>query len=467
MTAKAVNPEVNPGEPMEVTASGGTAPYTYTWQHAPRDIYEYDLDGARYVTEKTYDPIEGDASFTPEISAENAGVWYCTVKDTNGKSDKVTFTVIAPEISLQRFPEDGIADSGDELRVEVSGGTAPYTYRWEKELGYNKYELLYGGDTYSHAVDWSSDDEVITCTVTDKYGFKQTTAFCVNNPYTITKNLEEHYDYDGSSLLLSIETDRPGASPYYPKFQWQKWLDGQWRTCAETDGSQAYEYNSAYAVYGANGPGAYRCVAELKHWSVAYRTFDYGDTFKEEFDYTVRVISNVALVGDTEAPPPEAYEGTTPLTKAYTVTLDAIDSTQSVAAIKAVRDALGITLAEAQALVESAPCALITDADEEKAQEIKAALEAVGATVTVKETGSTSSDPDPEKDTYTVTLTAIDEEQKMATIKEIKELLETTLAEAKAFTDNVPSVLAEDVPKERAEEIKAALEALGATVTLS
>ncbi|KAJ3325696.1 general negative regulator of transcription subunit 5 [Boothiomyces sp. JEL0866] len=68
---------------------------------------------------------------------------------------------------------------------------------------------------------------------------------------------------------------------------------------------------------------------------------------------------------------------------------------------------------------------------------------------------------------FKVTLAKFDPASKAKVIKEIKALLPgANLVEAKKFVEGAPKVVRENVPKDEAEKIKAALEAVGATVTL-
>ena len=69
------------------------------------------------------------------------------------------------------------------------------------------------------------------------------------------------------------------------------------------------------------------------------------------------------------------------------------------------------------------------------------------------------------KDSYTVEITAAGD-KKIAVIKVVKEILGLGLKEAKDIVDAAPKPVKENVPTKEAEEIKAKLEAEGATVTL-
>lgn len=70
-----------------------------------------------------------------------------------------------------------------------------------------------------------------------------------------------------------------------------------------------------------------------------------------------------------------------------------------------------------------------------------------------------------EQSEFTVELTEVGG-SKMGVIKAVRGATGLGLKEAKALVDEAPSVVKENVAKEEAEELKAALEEAGATVTL-
>lgn len=60
-----------------------------------------------------------------------------------------------------------------------------------------------------------------------------------------------------------------------------------------------------------------------------------------------------------------------------------------------------------------------------------------------------------------------DEKQKVALIKEIKNIFEgMNLVQAKKFVESSPTVLKEDVSKDEADKLKAALEKIGASIEI-
>ncbi|VEN51899.1 unnamed protein product [Callosobruchus maculatus] len=75
--------------------------------------------------------------------------------------------------------------------------------------------------------------------------------------------------------------------------------------------------------------------------------------------------------------------------------------------------------------------------------------------------------PQKVKSVFTVKLTKFDEKQKVALIKEIKNLLEgMNLVQAKKFVESAPTVVRSEVPKDEADKLKAAIEKVGGTVEI-
>lgn len=72
-----------------------------------------------------------------------------------------------------------------------------------------------------------------------------------------------------------------------------------------------------------------------------------------------------------------------------------------------------------------------------------------------------------EKQAFKVTLKSIDAAQKAKAIKEVKAAISgMNLVEAKKFVESAPQVIKESMPKEEAEKLQKALEAVGAVVAL-
>ena len=72
-----------------------------------------------------------------------------------------------------------------------------------------------------------------------------------------------------------------------------------------------------------------------------------------------------------------------------------------------------------------------------------------------------------EKTEYNVMLTGLDVGKKIAVLKAIKSIMNIGLMEAKKFVEgDLPTSVVEDVPKEKAEEYKKAIEEAGGKVEL-
>ena len=87
------------------------------------------------------------------------------------------------------------------------------------------------------------------------------------------------------------------------------------------------------------------------------------------------------------------------------------------------------------------------------------------AAVAAAPASSTGEAPAEEKDEFTIMLTAAGE-KKINVIKEVRAVTELGLKEAKDLVEGAPKPLKKGVKKEEAEEMKKALEAAGAKVTL-
>ncbi|OJG09029.1 50S ribosomal protein L7/L12 [Enterococcus aquimarinus] len=113
-------------------------------------------------------------------------------------------------------------------------------------------------------------------------------------------------------------------------------------------------------------------VEELKGATILELN-DLVKAIEEEFGVSAAAPVAVAAAGGAVAE--EQTEFTVELTSA---------GDQKVKVIKAVREATGLGLKEAKGLVDSAPAAVKEGVAKEEAEALKAALEEVGASVTVK-----------------------------------------------------------------------------------
>jgi gliding motility-associated-like protein len=91
---------------IDLTVTGGTAPYTYSWTNS---------------------------SVSQDINNLGAGTYTVTVTDANGCQGTTSATVIAPSaLSLNAVPNNVLCYGASTGSIDLTptGGTAPYTYLW-------------------------------------------------------------------------------------------------------------------------------------------------------------------------------------------------------------------------------------------------------------------------------------------------------------------------------------------------
>lgn len=119
--------------------------------------------------------------------------------------------------------------------------------------------------------------------------------------------------------------------------------------------------------------GIIDAISELKILELAELVKALEDKFG-----VVAVVAGGAGAGAGDAAP-AAEEKTE-----FDVELTSYDEAKKLKVIKAVKDAVGLSLGEAKDLVMSAPKAVKTGVSKEEAESLKTTLEEAGATVTIK-----------------------------------------------------------------------------------
>ncbi len=165
---------------IDITVSGGTAPYTYSWDNG---------------------------ATTEDISSLVAGTYNVTVTDANGCEETESVTIIQPdeELTCSVALDMGVSVNGASdgaATVDPMGGTAPYTYAWDN------------GETTQQATGLNAG--LHTVTVTDANGCETTCEVTVPEPdqlvcnITLESNVLCNGDSDGSATVNPMG----GVMPY-------------------------------------------------------------------------------------------------------------------------------------------------------------------------------------------------------------------------------------------------------------
>lgn len=143
VTGTTINPPCHGGNSgsIDITVTGGLAPYTYLWNNAS--------------------PINVE-----DPTGLTAGTYTVTVTDANGCTVVYTTTLTEPTpmaatITSQDISCNGFTDG--YLIANVSGGVQPYTYRWSNGLGFNPTLSAVGAGTYCVTITDANGCNLFRC----------------------------------------------------------------------------------------------------------------------------------------------------------------------------------------------------------------------------------------------------------------------------------------------------------------
>ncbi|MBX2972919.1 MAG: choice-of-anchor L domain-containing protein, partial [Flavobacteriales bacterium] len=168
-----------------ITASGGTAPYTYGWNTTP-------------------------AQNTATATGLAAGTWTCTVTDANGCSTvrSVTITQSAAALSTAIDAQTSVHCFGGNTgsaTISASGGTAPYTYAWNTT------------PVRSTATANGLTAGIWTCTVTDANGCTTARNVTITQPAAAlagSLSAQTNVHCFGGNTGAATITANGGTAPY-------------------------------------------------------------------------------------------------------------------------------------------------------------------------------------------------------------------------------------------------------------
>jgi len=233
---------------FSVAVAGGKAPYSYQWK--------YDTENKnQFANLKPEDGVTGwnTASISDEVWSEDftyALRYRCVITDAAGKvvvseiAKPVKLAAVLPEkaLTITVQPKDVECAEGDSatFTVAVTGGKAPYTYKWSYKastlLGYKQLnggtDEASGFDTAALTVKVSLDalyyQHEYRCTITDANGLSiiSDTAKLKAKPVSALAVTTQPRDVEGKidqSLSFSVAVTG-GTEPY--TYQWQYTQDG-------------------------------------------------------------------------------------------------------------------------------------------------------------------------------------------------------------------------------------------------
>ncbi|NDJ00143.1 T9SS type A sorting domain-containing protein, partial [Flavobacterium sp. LaA7.5] len=163
---------------VDLTVTGGTAPYTYLWNNT---------------------------ATTQDLSGLTAGIYEVTVTDANGCTATASVTVTQPTVLSASGTATNVscnAGSNGAVDLTVTGGTAPYTYVWNNTATTEDLTGLEAG--------------IYDVTVTDANGCTATTSVTVTQPEAIVVAAEVDTNvscFEGTDGSVTINLTN-GVAPF-------------------------------------------------------------------------------------------------------------------------------------------------------------------------------------------------------------------------------------------------------------
>ncbi len=237
-----------------VAVSGGKSPYTYQWYTKYKDTDEVKLKDNELNSGTTTATL----TLTGIRAMDDGSLYWCVITDAAGAkvtSSAAKLTLSADSLKITKQPQSAALKAVDDkvaFTVEISGGKAPYNYKWyiEKETGSNFQQVDSEKKTSTYNVTFSKDSFTFTkyirvyVEVTDAAGAKVTSEKAEVKPFTeptaglkITKQPENQEGKLNDPVKFTIGVTG-GVAPY--TYEWQYWLE-PFNTWDEIDFKGAYQ----------------------------------------------------------------------------------------------------------------------------------------------------------------------------------------------------------------------------------
>ena len=260
-----------------VEISGGKAPYTYKWYIEKETGSNFQIAESEKLT-STYNVTFSKDSFTftkyvrvyVEVTdAEGAKV-------TSEKAEVTPYTEAVSALKIEKQPAPYRMKTGEtadpKFSVTVSGGKAPYEYKWYLDLGsfvvtdVKSSSALTGELTVTGSKDMLdlADNETVTiwCVITDAAGQSVTTDKTLLNREAVDplKIVSQPKDVTITGLgMVTLEvTVTGGVKPY--TFEWESESQGYWVT--------AEGYSDSTSVDGTDNSKLYLNVDSSNSWII-------------------------------------------------------------------------------------------------------------------------------------------------------------------------------------------------------
>jgi gliding motility-associated-like protein len=170
-----------------VTATGGTAPYQYSWNTSP-------------------------VQTTRTISNLASGTYIATITDANTCTTTQTVTIAEPAPLLNALTKTDLRcfDSQDgTATATVSGGTAPYQYRWD-----NNPAL-----TMSNPTGMSAGTHVVVITDANRCTRTDTVVLLAPDPIAASLTIDSIPCFGQATGQIRVSTVQGGTGPY--QYLWE------------------------------------------------------------------------------------------------------------------------------------------------------------------------------------------------------------------------------------------------------